>query len=448
MNFLSLLNRRHLIGAVMITFLVSTATAGDGRSIALGGSAITNGKGVSGIFANPATLMHLNRQAKNVHLQLGAAVDFRDPGTLFDSVFEKDNLVDEIEDATNLLADSPVTCITLDISSDTVCLSNTAELGQDFESLLGEINSVSEQPIELIGDARAGFGFTGGRVPFALHFAYSIIVAGELIASDTDIEYLTVLQDALVDGELTVGDIIDTAVTGGQQLIDLSVASDGTLDVVDPEEILTSEFEGTRIDRQQLGLSFGFSFQVAGRPLDIGITPKISSITTFRSQGIIAAEFDDSTPSIDEDFDNSQTTTTTFTADIGGTYSLSDRLSISTVIKNLFPETADTAIDSFTVETTAQLVFGAVYEFSHFAINADAALNTARRDGVETQPMALGIEFGRGNYSLRGGISVDKGRTEEEAAITVGVGLGPLQIGSRVSSLKALQAGAQLSFSF
>jgi len=448
MRFLALLNRRQLTSAVVITLLVSTAAARDARSVALGGSAITHGKGVSGIFANPATLMHLNRTAKNVLLTLGAAVDFRNPGTLFDSVFEKDNLVDNIEDAINLLADSPVTCISLDISSDTVCLSNTAELGQDFESLLDEINGVSEQPIELIGDARAGFGFTGGRVPFALHFAYSIVVAGELIATDTDIEYLTVLQDALIDGELTVGDIIDTAVAGGQQLIDLSAALDGTLEVVDPEDILTSEFEGTRIDRQQLALSFGFSFQVAGRPLDIGITPKISSITTFRSQGIIAAEFDDSTPGIDEGFEDSQTTTTTFTADIGGTYSLSDRWSISTVIRNLIPETADTAIDSFTVETTPQLVVGAVYEFSHFAINADTALNSAVRDGVETQPLALGVEFGRGNYSLRGGISFDRGRTEEEAAITIGVGLGPLHIGSRVSSLKALQAGAQLSFSF
>ena len=447
-RFLTLLNLRQVLTAVTITLLASTAVAKEGRSIALGGSAITHGKGVSGIFANPATLLHLNRRNRNNHLRLGAGVDFRDPGTLFDSVFEKDNLVDDIENAVDLLSDSPVTCTTLAISTDTVCLTNTAGLGQNFESLVDEIASVSEQPIELIADARAGFGFTGGSVPFALHFAYSVVVAGELIASEMDIEYLTILQDALIDGELTVGDIIDTVVSGGTQLIDLSAALDGTLDVVDPEDVLSSEFEGVRIDRQQFGLSFGLSFEVAGRPLDIGITPKVSSITTFRSLGFIATEFDDDTPSISEAFEDSETTTTTFTADIGATYALSDQLALSTVIRNLIPERADTSFSSFTVDTTPQIIVGGVYEFSNFAVNADLALNSAERDGVETQPLALGIEFGRGNYSLRGGISVDNGRTEEEAAITVGIGLGPLQVGSRIAALKAIQTGAQLSFSF
>jgi len=372
------------------------AVAQEGRSVALGGSVITHGIGVPGIFANPATLLHLNRRNRNIHLRLGAGVDFRDPGTLFDSVFEKDDILDDIDTAVEILSDSPVTCVTLDISSDTVCLSNTTAIGEEFQNLVNEISSVSEQPIELIADVRAGFGYTGGSVPFAVHFGYSVVVAGELIASDTDIEYLSILQDALIDGELTVGDIIDTVVSGGVQLIDLSEALDGTLDVIEPEDVLSSEFEGVRIDRMQIGVSFGLSFKVAGRPLDIGITPKISNITTLRSQGFIASEFDDSTPSISEDFNDSETTTTTFTADIGSTYSITDQLAVSAVLRNLITETADTSFDSFTVDTTPQLIVGGVYEFSNFTINADLALNSAERDGVETQPIALGIEFGRG----------------------------------------------------
>jgi len=445
---LILLYIRQTIAILAIALSATVVMAQEGRSVALGGSAITHGKGVPGIFANPATLLHLNRRNRNIHLRLGVGVDFRDPGTLFDSVFEKDDILDDIDNAIEILSDSPVTCVTLDISSDTVCLSDTTTIGQEFENLVNEITGVSEQPIELIADARAGFGYTGGSVPFAVHFGYSVVVAGELIASDNDIEYLTILQDALIDGELTVGDIIDTVVSGGTQLIDLSEALDGTLDVVEPEDVLSSEFEGVRIDRMQFGVSFGLSFEVAGRPLDIGITPKISNITTLRSQGFIASEFDDSTPSISEDFNDSETTTTTFTVDIGGTYPLSDQLAVSGVLKNLITETADTSFDSFTVETTPQLIVGGVYEFSNFTVNADLALNSAERDGVETQPIALGIEFGRGNYSLRGGLSIDNGRTEEEAAITLGFGLGPLQVGSRVASLKAIQTGAQLSFSF
>ena len=174
-----------VIGACVFVSIASTAIASDARTIAIGGSAITHGLGVAGVFANPATLMHLKRKNQNVHLGFGVDVDFRDPETVFDSVFEKDNLVDDIESATDVLEDSPITCITLDISLDTVCLSNTEELGQNFESLIDEVNDVSGAPIELIAEAQTGLGFTGGRLPFALHLGYSFVAAGELIGSDS-----------------------------------------------------------------------------------------------------------------------------------------------------------------------------------------------------------------------------------------------------------------------
>ena len=247
----------HLIGIAAFVVVANTTKAEDARSIALGGSATSLGQGIHGVLANPATLMHLSRKNKNVHLRLGAAVDFRDPGTVFDSVFAAETFVDDIENTTDILSDSPVTCISLTVSSDTTCLSNTEELGEDFASLINEIIEIDEEPIELIADAQAGIGFVKGRVPFALHFGYSVVLSGELIASDQDIVYLTVLQDALIDGELTVGDVIDTAVAG-LQLIDLSVDADGTLDLIDPEDVLNSDFIGTRVDRQQLGISLGF----------------------------------------------------------------------------------------------------------------------------------------------------------------------------------------------
>lgn len=428
--------------------MTGSAIAGDARSIALGGSAITQGRGIPGVFANPATLMHLKRKSKKVHIGLGVNVDFRDPGTVFDSIFSKDTLVDDIETATDVLGDSQLLCDTLDnISLDTVCLTNTGALGQDFADLINEINEVSGAPIELIGQAQSGLGFTKKRLPFALHFGFSIVGVGELIGSQDDIEYLTALQDALIDGELTVADVIDTVVAG-TQLLELSDLLDGTLDVLELEDVLTSEFEGTRVDRQQVGISFGHSFKVANRLLDIGVTPKFSNLTIFHTAGVIAEDLDDDTPSIGDNFNDSETSTTTFTADLGATYALSDRFAVSSVFRNIFSESVTTSIGGFRVETTPQVIVGGVYQFSNFLINADVALNSARRDGVETQPLALGLEYGRKNYSLRGGISVDNGRTEEEAAFTFGFGLGPFALGSRISSLKSIQTGIQLSFSF
>jgi len=93
-------------------------------------------------------------------------------------------------------------------------------------------------------------------------------------------------------------------------------------------------------------------------------------------------------------------------------------------------------------------MLGAAYQLRHATLHANAALNSAERDGVITQPFALGAELGRGNYSLRAGISVDNGRAADKTAVTFGFALGPLQMGARVSSLNALQAGAQLAYSF
>jgi len=174
----------------------------------------------------------------------------------------------------------------------------------------------------------------------------------------------------------------------------------------------------------------------------------VSSITTYRAAGIVASEFNATTSSFVDDFNNAETNTTSFTMDVGTTYDITDELGISAVIRNLIPESVGSSFDNFKFDSTPQLILGSSLFVGNFKVNADIAINAARQDGVLTQPLSMGAELGQGALSIRGGISVDNGRRVDKAAATLGFGLGPLQVGARLSSLNAIQASAQLSYSF
>jgi len=439
-----------IANAIALMVCVSPAIANDARAVSLGGLALTHGQGVHGVLANPATLMHLQRRGQGVHLRFGASADLRDPGKFIESAIDNRNLAADITNSINQL-DSAVIgfeCGQAVLGNDpnVACLNNTGGLGADFQRVIEIMRTLSQQPMEVLAGVQGGFGYSKSRIPMTVHFNYSLAGAGVIGFSQNDLAYLSVLENALIDGTLTSGDIINSVVSG-TQIIAINPNVDNIL-IARPQDVLTSQFGGTRLDRRQVGISLAHTFEVAGRDVDVGITPKVSSITTYRAAGTVASEFDLSTPSIADDFINSETNTVTFTLDVGATYSVNEKLAVSGVIRNLFPEIAPSSFDNFTIKTTPQMMVGAAYQFTRIKVNLDAALNAAEQDGVITHPFALGAEYGQGNYSLRTGISVDNGRTADKAALTLGFGLGPLQFGARVSSLNAIQAGAQLSYSF
>ncbi len=435
------------IAATALTLVSTNSTATDSRAIALGGSAISLGQGVHGVWSNPATLLHLNRRGQGLHLRLGATADVRDPGEFFETAVDNQTIVADITDSINALEGNALECLSVALSIDTVCIDNTQDIGEIFENIVNIARTVNQRPFEILAQTQAGLAYSSSRIPFAIHVNIGVAGAGEVATTQNDIDYLTLLQEALIDGELTVGDITDSVIEG-QQILSINPASSNFLEIDEPQDVLTSVFGGTQLVRRQIGLSVGYEFTVANRSLDIGITPKISSLTTNRAANMIAAEFDETSPGITEVFRDTDVNTTTFTADLGATYLLNDDLSISVVTRNLIPEEADTVLESFTIKTTPQVIVGASLQLGGITLNADAALNTAEQDGVITRPFGIGAELGRGNYSLRLGGSIDTGRITDKAAFNLGFGLGPLQIGARLSSLNAIQAGAQLSYSF
>jgi len=433
------------VTAIVTSISSTPAIANDARSIALGGSAISQGSGVHGVWSNPATLAYLSRKNHDVHLRFSSMFEVRDPGGFIDTALDNQDIVETVTENIDELEDNTLACLSLLSSLDTVCIQDTQAIGEDFQNILTISQTLNEQPFEFVAQAHSGLAVSNVRFPFAVHANYSVAAAGDIATTQNDIAYLTILQNAFIDGELTIGDIVNS-IFSGQQI--LTINPNSGLQIAQPEDLLTSVFSGTQLIRKQLGFSFGYELTIADKSIDIGITPKFSSLSTRRASDRVATEFDDDTPSITELFQDAEITTTTFSLDAGATYAVNEQFAISLVARNLVPERAKTVFPSFTIDTTPQVLAGISFRHSSIRFNADAALNSAKLDGVVTHPFAIGAELGSDAFSFRLGAGIDTGRTAEKAALTVGFGVGPLQVGARVSKLSAIQAGAQLSYSF
>ena len=441
------LNRQVAGTVTLLLSMVVTATpalSADARSIALGGSAIANGKGAYGAVENPASLMAMKRRGERFHFQIGFSAQVRDSGNLFDTFDDEDNqnLITDIESEIESLEQTQVSCDPVFGSSDDVCVTGTAELGNLSERLLDILDAVDDETLDAQITADFGGARTQGNYPFAVNLRIQATGAGTQSVADGDRVYVEEFETVLSDNELTLGEAADSSF--------LQVSALGIpLGIVQPEDVLTSDGQASAVLRTQLGISFATTIKVGNVIADVGITPKFSSLVARSVEASIENQLLDDTESLNNQFDDSEVTESSFTFDVGGSVQLSQLpLRLAAVLRNAAPESVST-LSGFEFETTPQLIVGALYRLNNLSVNADIALNEAEVDNFTTQMAALGLEYGLSFLSLRAGISHDASRPDNATAFSVGAGLGPLNIGGRLgNNSDSLELGAQLSFSF
>ena len=441
------MNRILTLGAFVATLCAnSVAAASDARSIALGGAVIANGKGVHGALANPASMMAMQRRGETTHVRFGFSAELRDTNDSIDTVTDSDNnnLISDIEDEINVLSNESVQCNPLVDDDDTVCIAGTQRLSDLSSQLLDVANQVDDESLEGFGAIDLGAAFTRSKFPFAVNLRVSAAGIGTADVTDGDLSYISEFATALDEDSLTLGEIRNASF--------FDVPEDATpgtqLEVDQPEDILESEADGGAVVRVQLGVSLATTIAIGGFAVDVGITPKVSSLTARSLQINVSDEFLDDVPPIEDRFDDSEVTEGSFTMDIGASTQLSKvPLRFAAVVRNVIPESIETN-EGFEFETTTQLVLGAAFQRNRVSIMGDIAVNEAKLDGFETQKIGVGVEFGTRLLALRGGIAHDAARSEDQTALTLGFGLGPLDIGGRISSTESLEVGAQLAYSF
>ena len=429
-----------LLASSLGLLIASPVHAIDARSAAVGGSAIANGYGVHGALDNPASLMRLHRQQQKFHFHTGFSFDIQDNAGIIDTAIDEDSLLTDLEQEIDFISGQTLTC---DISDgpETTCLNNTQTIGELATTVFDILNRADDQPIKATAAAEFGVAFSTWSTPVALYYRVSASGASTTDVASGDLDYVNSFATALVDDRLTLNELITN--------IPFSISADGqTLSVQQPEDVLDSQAEGSIVAREQFGLSLARTFPIAGFNVDIGITPKFSKLTAAGITTDIGDQFDDNTDTISNQFEDSETTENTFTIDVGASTQLQNLpLHMSIVARNMIKESITTN-ENLVIETTPQLIVGGAYSVGPVTLTSDIALNEAKIDHIDTQIFAFGADFTRNFFSARAGISHDNARASDATALSLGVSLGPLHIGGRISELKSAQAGAQLAFSF
>lgn len=433
-------------GTSALAVALGAPTAGaaelDARALALGGSSIADGRGVHGVVQNPASLVALQRTGVRASFLIGAGADLRDHDDVSSLLTDDDakDIGNDLEDEVDRLSGSRVTCDPLTNGDETPCLTGTAALGALADDGLEILDRVDGNEVSGNGEARLGLAITATPVPFALHVAGRGAARGVADISDGDEDYVARLGAALGDDVLTLGEVRDNDV-------EFSIEN-RTIDITDPEEIVTSTGEGGAMYRVQFGASLATAITIGEAALDVGVTPKLSRLRAWGTRAEFVDAFDDSTPSLQDDFDDSETDLSSFTFDAGVATDLAAvPLRVAAVLRNVVPESIETP-DGIEFETTPQLVVGLHHRRGRLGLTADAALNEALQDGLSTQPVGVGVEFGTRTFALRGGLGADLGREEDAVALTLGAKVGPLELGGRLSGPETGQFAAQVSFGF
>lgn len=429
-----------LISVSLSLLAASPAAALDARTAAVGGSAIANGYGVHGARDNPASLMRMHRKQHRFHFHVGGGVDIQDDAAFIETAIDEDSLLDDLDRELELITGSVLTC-DFNSSPETPCLTNTQNISDLATRVADIMTRIDGKPIKATASADIGFAVSKQAVPIALH--YRVSVSGSTITdvASGDLAYVNTFATVFNDGTLTFDELVNNA--------PISVSDDGqTLNVQQAEDVLTSDVEGSVLTRQQFGLSLAASLPISSINIDLGITPKFSSLRAAGIRTTVADQFDDNTSTLNTQFEDSEVTGTAFNIDIGATASLNNLpLRFSLVARNMISESIESS-DGFVFETTPQVIVGGAFSFGSLVITSDLALNEAKLDNLETQIAALGVDWSRKHFGLRAGISHDNARTADATALALGFSLGPVHIGGRITDRQSAQVAAQLAYTF
>lgn len=441
MNFhTSIILRKLLIASGTALLISSPAFALDARSAALGGSAIANGKGVHGALENPSSLMRMKRKQQHFHVHLGISTDIQDDAGFINIALENETLAEDLETEIDAISGRTISCPVTSLP-EAVCLNDTARLGNLAGTVLDILNDIDNKPIKATASADFGVAYSASPIPIALHYRQSVTGRVKSDIEESDTQYVNTFATVLSDNQLTFDELTNA--------VPLTISNDGTtLSVQQPEDTLQSNAESSALIREQLGLSIATTFQIAGLNLDFGITPKFSELRSLSLTTAIGERFNDAAESLQNQFEDNEVIDTSFNVDLGVSADISGLpLRVSVVGRNMIEESVTTK-ENFVFETTPQLIVGGAFDLGALTLSADLALNEAKLDNLETQIMAVGIELAKPLFGIRAGISHDNARTADATAVSLGLSLGPLHIGGRLTDTQSAQAGVQLAFGF
>ncbi|MDQ2069341.1 conjugal transfer protein TraF [Natronospira bacteriovora] len=401
----------------------------------MGGASTATAHGPNSVLYNPALASpRLRRYSTGITLATvgGSVADREEFIDAFDE-FDDSNIVDRIEVDLRAFNDT-FGMIRTRIDNDEYNTSD--ELQADIDLLSQDLNVVDmtrEELKELVGNmsdkpvtfelrGSGAFGTRIGSWGTGLHYQSRAYGGGAFLLDDADFD----LVDS-VFGEAAgiVGCLEDAADGNGvddqrlQECRDLDLPDEQTADN------FLSEFQFQGAVLSEFGLTLARDFNVGGRTLAVGFTPKQVEVSTY--DYIVRVQDED-----DVDIEDREQTHSNVNLDLGFAMPITEQLRIGASIRNLLSQSYGT-VEGNEIRLEPQVRVGVSYDRRFYTLAADLDLTENRPMGFgpETRFLALGGELHPLSWlHLRAGYRFNLASSDlidDVASVGFGLSPGPLQ---------------------
>jgi hypothetical protein len=416
--------------------LAQPFSSSDARAMAMGDTGVASASDGAAALFNPALLAQDRDNTIDIILpNIGAGV-FADSDAL-DAIesIEDDDLLTQLETFTDSINSVESFQAGKDgfVSSAQLLRDNLADLDdKPFRIDAGAFAAVSV-PTETLGiSVYVNATATIEAAPLIdtcdfdlldtyITFVDEIDTAADLLTSATTNEPANSVSCTNEQGEALTFDLLDITEVGGTP-VDAELA--------DPSDDLSSRLAVAGVTIAEAGISIAHNFELMGRDIAIGITPKYQEVTHYSVVPTVQ-DLDDDNYDIEDELEASETSENAFNLDIGFSTSLvgDETLVVGLVIKNLISNSYDLANSdvgvpaSFDIEpqVRAGLAWDAPLGWS-FAADLDLTDNSALFFGDDTRFLGLGAEWDIFNsLRFRAGMRTNLSNTDDQL-LSAGLG--------------------------
>ena len=318
---------------------------------------------------------------------------------------------------------------------------------EDFALVLPYFEAISEDQDHLL-DSLDAFQDTLTQIQTLLDLGDldSILAANAM--RPTLAQQLGDLDGRTLEGGLSTGISVSLPSEGFALAVMARAYVDGQAfpDIDDGDEAIILDPMSTSVDLENLasegvvigagvvevGLTSSYKFDVFGRPLSVGVTPKIQRIETFNYAASVSS-FEDGNAFDDLTDDVYRRDEMTLNVDAGLAFEPIPFLTIGLAGQDLVSQEIDTVLTSgrmFTYELGPRLVGGVAFRSDWFTLAADVDLLVKKRFNRldNTRFIRGGAEFDAfGWLKVRAGISHDLEGTRTDI-LSAGVGFAPFKV--------------------
>lgn len=404
---------------------------GDPRTLGMGGASTAAADGPNAVLYNPALASPgMRGYSSGVTLPTvgGTVADREDFFDAYDD-FDDSNVIERIEGDIRAFNDT-FGMIQTRIDNDEY--QTTQELESDINLLSGDLSQVDDTRVELEDRVAAmsdkpvtfelrgsgAFGTQLGQWGTGIHYEGRAYGGGLFSLDDTDFD----LVDSTFGQAAGIVDCLEDAASG--QTVDdqrLEECRNSSL----PDEQTADNFNSTFQFQGALMREFGFTlardFQVGGRELAFGVTPKLVEVETYDYVVTVQDEANVDLGDREQSHDN-------VNVDLGFALPLSDHLRMGATVRNLFSQSYGT-VEGREIELEPQARAGLSYDRRLFTLAGDLDLteNQAMGFGPETRFLSLGGELRPLSWlHLRAGYRMNLASSDLiEDVASVGFGLSP-----------------------